>query len=128
MPYFENREPEQETYDPLFREPVEDAPYDEEEYDLEEYDLDSFGEEDADTDWRDIRDPDEREERLRRRDQLKLIFGVSDFVLVILGTVAVLALVALLIVLAVWVRDDILQRFPVLQNLAAAVPDTPRMG
>lgn len=67
--------------------------------------------------WRHIRDAEEREDRLQRRDRLRLLAGVSDFFLVILGTLLVLALVALVVTLILWVQGDITERFPVLQHL-----------
>ncbi|MBR3494007.1 MAG: hypothetical protein IKH38_01140 [Clostridia bacterium] len=116
MTYFKHSPEEETTRNPLFVEPVVDEPDDAdlpEIWDDEELPPEELA-------WRDLPDPEEREDRMRRRDQLRMLFGMSDFLLVVFGTVVVLALVALIISLVFWVRNDVVERFPALQHLASA--------
>ncbi len=117
MTYFQQPEQQPER-EQLFLQPVVDEPED----DFDEPEDPPVQQERA---WRHIRDAEEREERLLRRDRLRLVAGVSDFLLVILGSLLVLALVALLVTLVVWVLGDITERFPVLQNLGASLARRP---
>ena len=111
MTYFQH--PEQEpAREQLFLEPVTDDP-DEDGAEAEPVEVP------PERAWRHILDVEEREDRLQRRDRLRLLAGVSDFLLVILGTLLVLALVALVVTLILWVQGDITERFPVLQNLGS---------
>ncbi len=118
MPYFNQDEIPEKPHEPLFAEPpAEDGWGD------ESGDWDDIEEPLDETYWQHLQDRDMQEDRLRRQDQLRLISGVGDFLLVVAGTAAVLALVALIISLVIWVRDDITQRFPVVQSLTGAVRD-----
>lgn len=112
MTYFQHQEQEP-VREQLFHEPVtdDDPPEDPEETAAPQ----------PERAWRHILDAEERENRLQRRDRLRLLAGVSDFFLVILGTLLVLALVALVVTLILWVQGDITERFPVLQHLSRTV-------
>ena len=67
--------------------------------------------------WEDDLEAEDREERrARRRDQMRVAAGVSDFFGVILGTVCILVLIALLVSLLNWLHADIAQNFALWQN------------
>ncbi|MBR6029048.1 MAG: hypothetical protein IKP40_08150 [Clostridia bacterium] len=57
--------------------------------------------------WAEAYDPQERRERLA--DRVRLAAGVGDLLGVVSGTIAVLALLALILTLVQWVRQDLLQ-------------------
>ena len=138
-PYTPVFEPAEETapYESLF---PEDAPaYDESEPDAYEEPAgevrpgdDDYYEEDgyvfsgreleretAETDWRDVQDPEEREELLARRDFFRTLSGVSDVVLVFLLTGAVLVLIWLIVALVRYVGTDLPERFTLLRHLGS---------
>lgn len=70
-----------------------------------------------DEQWEDDLEAEDREERrARRRDKMRVAAGVSDFFGVILGTVCILALIALLVSLLNWLHADIAQNFALWQN------------
>lgn len=71
----------------------------------------------AETDWRDVQDPEEREELLARRDFFRTLSGVSDVVLVFLLTGAVLVLIWLIVALVRFVQTDLPERFTLLRHL-----------
>ena len=59
-------------------------------------------------------------ERQERQSRIRLLAGMSDFLLIVLGVVAVIALSALILALVLWLRRDIVERLPVLENLTGA--------
>ena len=75
--------------------------------------------ESAETDWRDVEDPEEREELLARRDFFRTLSGVSDVVLVFLLTGAILILIWLIVALVRYVQSDLPERFTLLQHLGS---------
>ena len=58
--------------------------------------------------------------KAERQARVRLLAGVSDFLLIVLGVIAVIALSALILALVMWFRRDITERLPVLENLTGA--------
>ena len=107
MPYFDNDPQQEEDYQPVFQEPVEDD-YDEyDELDPVEYDTDELYYDEYFT---------EEERREAKQMKWRMLAGVGDFFSVLAGAVVILLLVALLISLITWVQGDISQSFTLWQN------------
>ncbi len=96
-------EAREETPERLFLQPVEDDGLSGEAWDGE----DDFAD---DADY-------QAELKAQRDDQFRAAAGLGDFLGVMLGLAAVLALVALLLSLYSWVRRDLLETFSLLQHL-----------
>lgn len=104
MAYFNNdpQELEDEDYQPVFQQPVEDDYDDEEEYYTDEVYYDDYLTE---------------EERIAlKQNKWRMLAGVGDFFGVLAGTVVILLLLALLISLITWVQADISQSFTLWQT------------
>lgn len=108
MAYF-NNDPqtlEDEDYQPVFQQPVED--------DYDDYDE---GDEEYYTDEVYYDDYLTEEERIAlKQSKWRMLAGVGDFFGVLAGTVAILVLIALLISLITWVQADISQSFTLWQT------------
>lgn len=108
MAYF-NNDPqiaENEDYQPVFQQPVEDN-MDDEYYDTDEYDTAA---------WYDDEYLTEEERLEMRQSKWRMLAGIGDFFAVLAGTVVILLLVALLISLITWVQADISQSFTLWQT------------
>ena len=118
MTYFPKSDRE-ERYDPLFLEPIDYDAEDPGEEPAEEDEDALLWEEDARdrTDYRDIADPEEREERLEQRDRMRLASSLVDYVLAFLWLLAAVLIVVLIVQLVNWVSSDLVTRFPVLEQL-----------
>ncbi|MBP3637939.1 MAG: hypothetical protein J6K13_10335 [Clostridia bacterium] len=108
MAYF-NNDPqtlEDEDYQPVFQQPVED--------DYDDYDE---GDEEYYTDEVYYDDYLTEEERIAlKQSKWRMLAGVGDFFGVLAGTVVILILIALLISLITWVQADISQSFTLWQT------------
>ena len=108
MAYF-NNDPqtlEDEDYQPVFQQPVEDDYDDYDEGDKEYY-----------TDEVYYDDYLTEEERIAlKQSKWRMLAGVGDFFGVLAGTVVILILIALLISLITWVQADISQSFTLWQT------------
>lgn len=110
MPYFDHSSQPERHHRRVFQQPVTDEPE-------EDYDDDMLAEDfDPALDPEDDEGLQEDERQWRRRDRWRLLAGVGDFVSVIVGAVAILALILLLISLLKWVKSDMLQSFTLLQT------------
>ena len=98
MAHFHRREEHESAPARLFREPVN---------------LDPF-EEDEDSD---LPLTEEEEHRRARVRHFRFLASLGDFFGVILGAMVILLLIALLISLIHWVRNDMSQSFTLLQHL-----------
>ena len=99
MPYFHRKDETQQEPARLFHLPVDLYAADEDE---EEADL----------------SPTEAEEDERARTRhFRFLASMGDFFGVILGAALILVLIALLISLVYWVKDDLEQSFTILQHL-----------
>lgn len=109
MPYFNNdpQPQEEEDYQPVFQQPVE------QDFDDEYYDEDTGEFFAADYDGEYL---DEEERFEERQNRWRLMAGIGDFLGVLAGTVVILLLVALLISLITWVQSDISQTFTLWQT------------
>ena len=132
-PYVRKFEPvtEEQPYEQLFtgEPPAEDDAFDGAEGGLPEdeefYDEDGYvftwkelEKESAETDWRDVKDPEEREKLLARRDFFRTLSGVSDVVLVFVLTGVILVLIWLIVALIRYVETDLPERFTLLRHLS----------
>ncbi len=105
MAYFQDRQKQEEEYQPVFQEPP--GMYDPDDYaddvdDPEYYDDDEY--------------MTEEDKQWQRQGKWRVLAGLGDFLGVIAGTVAILVLVALLISLVHWVQADIRQSFTLWQT------------
>lgn len=116
MAYFTHPEQELTPREPVFQHPVEDdwddGPLDD--YD-DDYD-DAYDDAEDDPPYDD--EPDEpmteAERRAARQGRFRVAAGVLDFFGVIAGTVVILILIALLVSLITWLRQDFDQTFTLL--------------
>ena len=92
MTFFQKREEQQTRH---FQEPLN---LDETEFEVIPADAEG---------WAEPLDPAERRER--RADRIRLAAGVGDLLGVVTGTLAVLALLAVILSLASWVQQDVTQ-------------------
>lgn len=98
MAYF--RERQQAAHEPKFLHPVEDNdPFDEEGEDTASVPLTY-----------------EEEQALEKRERWRMAASVGDFFAVVVGVVAILALVGVLISLINWVSGDLTQSFTLLRT------------
>ncbi len=110
MTYFQHA-PESEQTQPrrVFQQPVEDEPDWADDLDAADFEEDlreSFADED-----------NTALDKLERESRIRLLAGMGDFLLIVLGVIAVIALSALILALVLWLQRDIVERFPVLENL-----------
>ncbi len=95
MRYFQPKKEQTAAHEPVFRVPV---------------DLSGLDELDDDAPL----SPEEDEMEQRRRDNLRLMAALGDFLGVVAGVIVILILVAVLASLANWVRTDLMQSFDLL--------------
>ena len=110
MAYFKDdpQDVQEEAYQPVFQQRVEDDYIEDEYYDEDgEYYTDEMYYDDFLT---------EEERREARQMRWKLLAGIGDFLGVLAGAVVILLLVALLISLITWVQGDISQSFTLWQT------------
>lgn len=101
MAYFQNRQPE-EPHRQVFNAPIpQDDPYAEDE------------EEEMNLTPEELRELDEQE---RRDGRYRLMSGVFNLIGVVLGTLAILGVIALLISMVIWVANDMSQSFTLFQS------------